>query len=92
MTEQHSLSEAIQRIQTMETCFVTLQTAIKENPTSVWEDSVLTHLLQRLTHYYESGQWLQDYELDEKGLLPPSLKRGVLSQDAVYDLLEQISS
>jgi hypothetical protein len=29
------------------------------------------------------------YEADERGELPPDLKRGVLSQDALYDLLEE---
>ena len=46
--------------------------------------------LGELVHYYESGQWLRDYELDEQGLLPPDRKRGVLSQDGVYDLLENL--
>ena len=46
--------------------------------------------LGELVRYYESGQWLRDYELDEQGLLPPNLKRGVLSQDGVYDLLENL--
>lgn len=46
--------------------------------------------LGELVRYYESGQWLRDYELDEQGLLPPDLKRGVLSQDGVYDLLENL--
>lgn len=40
-----------------------------------------------LTEYYEGGQWLRDYELDEAGKLPPGLKRGVLSEDGLYDLL-----
>lgn len=40
-----------------------------------------------LKEYYENGQWLKDYELDEKGLLPKELKRGVLSQDGLYDLI-----
>ena len=40
-----------------------------------------------LEDYYSSGQWLEDYEADEQGLLPDDLKRGVLSQDALYDLL-----
>lgn len=40
-----------------------------------------------LDYYYTSGQWLEDYEADEQGLLPQDLKRGVLSQDALYDLL-----
>ena len=41
-----------------------------------------------LAAYYHSPQWLQDYEDDEAGRLPKALKRGVLSQDAVYDLLQ----
>lgn len=44
--------------------------------------------LALLEAYYSSGQWLQDYEADERGELPPDLKRGVLAQDALYDLLE----
>jgi len=35
----------------------------------------------------DSGQWLADYELDEAGGLPPDLKRGVLSEDGLYNLL-----
>lgn len=40
-----------------------------------------------LVAYYESGQWLQDYEADERGELPRDLKRGVLSQDGLWELL-----
>lgn len=40
-----------------------------------------------LAAYMSSGDWLRDYEADEAGLLPRDLKRGVLSQDALYDLL-----
>ena len=41
-----------------------------------------------LNAYCTSGEWQEDYEADERGELPPDLKRGVLSQDALYDLLE----
>jgi hypothetical protein len=41
-----------------------------------------------LDAYYTSGEWREDYEADERGELPPDLKRGVLSQVALYDLLE----
>ena len=44
--------------------------------------------LSLLETYYTSGQWREDYEADERGELPPDLKRGVLSQDGLYDLLE----
>lgn len=43
--------------------------------------------LEALIRYYESPQWPADYDADNAGLLPPDLKRGVLSQDTVYDLL-----
>ena len=42
----------------------------------------------RLEDYYGSSKWIEDYEADERGELPPDLKRGVLAQDALYDLLE----
>lgn len=74
------INEAIARIRRMEQCFDAVQ-----------EDAERGDQLQLLIRYYESGQWLHDYELDEQGLLPPDLKRGVLAQDAVYDLLEQIA-
>ena len=45
-----------------------------------------------LDEYYTSGEWREDYEADEAGLLPADLKRGVLSQDGVYDLLTEIGS
>lgn len=45
--------------------------------------------LRALNEYLSSGLWLEDYEADERGELPPDLKRGVLSQDALYDLLTE---
>ena len=47
--------------------------------------------LRLLDAYYTSGKWREDYEADERGELPPDLKRGILSQDALYDLLEHMS-
>ena len=90
--EQLMLQEAIMRIGQMEQCFDALQNAAGENLSAVFEEDALKALLSSLTQYYESGQWLRDYELDEKGLLPKNLKRGVLSQDAVYDFLERLKN
>ena len=44
---------------------------------------------QELTDYYFGGQWLADYQADERGELPADLKRGVLSEDGVWNLLTQ---
>ena len=45
--------------------------------------------LQKLSDYYGSKQWRKDFEADEQGLYPEDLKRGVLSEDGVYNLLER---
>ena len=43
--------------------------------------------LRLLETYYASGEWREDYEADERGELPYDMKRGILAQDALYDLL-----
>ena len=45
--------------------------------------------IQALSEYYEGSLWREDFEADEAGLLPPALKRGVLSEDGVYNLLSE---
>jgi len=72
----------------MERYFDALQSA---DAAAIKADASLKVQLRMLTRYYQGGQWLHDYELDEKGLLPRDLKRGVLSQDAVFDLLDEIN-
>ena len=42
-----------------------------------------------LSAYYESDLWMADYEADEAGELPADLKRGVLSEDGLYNLLAE---
>lgn len=42
-----------------------------------------------LSEYFEGPLWREDFEADEAGLLPQDLKRGVLSEDAVYDQLTE---
>lgn len=43
--------------------------------------------IAELEAYYTGPQWKRDDEDDSAGRLPKDLKRGVLSEDAVYDLL-----
>lgn len=40
-----------------------------------------------LNAYYGSDEWKQDFDDDEKGLLPSDLKRGVLSEDGLWNVL-----
>ena len=67
-----------------------LQTAWAHQGRLALADTAAGEWLRQLTEYVDSGQWLQDYQLDEAGALPRDLKRGVLSQDGLYDLLSEI--
>ncbi len=50
-------------------------------------DERLDELAGRLEAYYTGPLWMKDYRDDEAGLLPKDLKKGVLSEDGIYDLL-----
>ena len=45
--------------------------------------------LHALEEYYGSPIWKEDFAADEAGLLPDDLKRGVLTEDGIDDVLEQ---
>ena len=79
----------IDRVKRMECCFDALQSTLRKKTYSIGEEE-FESMRQNLIRYYESGQWQDDYMCDERGELPKELKRGVLSQDAVYDLLCEI--
>ncbi|SCX94353.1 Acetyltransferase (GNAT) domain-containing protein [Lachnospiraceae bacterium XBB2008] len=53
--------------------------------------ATLRTLISELEAYYASDVWKQDFADDEAGLLPADLKRGVLSEDGIYNLLEEYS-
>ena len=45
--------------------------------------------IKKLEAYYTSQQWKDDYAMDEAGSFPQKLKRGVLSQDGIWNVLER---
>lgn len=81
----------ILRIQEMEKIFATVIKTFHEGMFHPEEDAEHAKMLRTLTDYYESPLWLEDYAADENGELPADLIRGVLSQDALYDLLTDIA-
>ena len=82
--DQTQLDAAIGRIRKMELCFDALQ-AVSDRNTACFHA-----ILQSLLQYYESGKWMADFALDEQGLLPKDLKRGILSEDGFYNFLENL--
>lgn len=80
-------AETIARIEKMEQHFDLLCKKAEDDAGFLEKDEALKAVFDELIHYYTGGQWLKDFELDERGLLPADLKRGVLSEDGVYNLL-----
>ena len=81
--------EQIQRIQDMEQCLDASEKAIRELSEALTVFEEVQPQYRKLSDYYGSDQWMQDYEADETGELPKDLKRGVLSEDSVYDLITE---
>ncbi len=81
--------EQIERIREMEACLDASEKAIRELSEALSAFETVQPQYRRLSDYYGSDQWMQDYEDDEAGKLPRDLKRGVLSEDAVYDLVTE---
>lgn len=82
-------NERLQRIIKMERYFDELLEDNFKNPRLLCSSKIVHEKIDVLKEYYQSGLWLQDYECDERGELPENLKRGVLSQDALYDFFSE---
>ncbi len=83
----NNIKKAVNRISKMEKIFDELKTAVQS--TNDLDQDALQTALNMLSDYLSSGDWLHDYELDEQKLLPSDLKRGILAQDGLYELLNE---
>ena len=79
--------EQTDRIKQMELQFDRASQAMIELSTAIDKYIEAQDALSELKAYYASEDWLRDYADDEAGKLPKDLKRGVLSEDGVWNLL-----
>ena len=83
--------QQIKRIRQMERRFDRLCTAVKRLSLALDNYESLQEAAAEMNGYYGSEEWRQDFADDEAGLLPEGLKRGVLSEDGIWNLLSDIS-
>ena len=81
--EQH------ERIQIMENALDEVTEKISALRQAFADYTGIREKIIQLEQYYTSDLWVKDYEDDEAGKLPKDLKRGVLSQDAIDDMLNE---
>ena len=82
----------LQRIVAMEAAFDRTAAAVKNLMEALDAYETVRVDIDRLTDYLDSVAWRDDFEADEAGFVPGDLKRGVLSEDALYNLLGDIVS
>lgn len=79
--------EQIERIQKMEQLLDKAWVAISKECITSIEYEETQRAIDILSDYYGSDTWKQDFADDEAGLIPKDLKRGVLTEDAIWNLL-----
>lgn len=64
--------------------------SVVRNPESTQDEiEAVRPLLQELERYYTGPEWKADFDADAADALPQDLKRGVLSEDGIYNLIER---
>lgn len=86
-----SEDETVKRISEMELILDETTKRIKDVDESLQNLQDYQPEIERLEEYYSSKEWKEDLAKDEEGALPKGLRRGVLSEDGIYNVLEQWS-
>ena len=79
--------EQIERIKTMEQHLDRASQAVMKLSAALDDYAEVLTSIRELEKYYGSDDWKQDFADDEQGLLPQDLKRGVLSEDGIWNVL-----
>ena len=82
----------IARLRKLEDDFNLVREVIDTLQDAVEDYDAVQRRIKRLTEYQESGEWLKDFEADERGEFPKDMPRGVLSEDGLDNLLSDIAS
>ena len=82
------MDEQLQRIRKMERHLNRASAALKRLSSALDKYEEAKQDFAALSNYYGSNDWKQDFADDEAGRLPKNLKRGVLSEDGIWNLLE----
>ena len=84
--------QQIARIRRMERNLNTAVAAVKRLTAALDKWETVQDAIAALDEYYGSDLWRQDFADDEAGRLPADLKRGVLSEDGIWNLLTDARS
>ncbi|MBR0139778.1 MAG: DUF4298 domain-containing protein [Firmicutes bacterium] len=81
--------DQIERIKKMEKLMDGVGAAVSDMNRALDDFEGILDAVASLEAYYSGEDWMKDFEADEAGELPKDLKRGVLSEDGLFDLLDE---
>ncbi|MBP5278015.1 MAG: DUF4298 domain-containing protein [Prevotella sp.] len=80
MKQTERITQMEQRLDRLSVAVMDLSSALDKYESALEDRDILSQ-------YYGSKEWKKDFNDDEAGLLPNDLKRGVLSEDALWNVL-----
>ena len=92
-SQAEEISEApkqlqLERIEKYEAVLDEVLAFLAQEEHSAEEMAAIAEKTAALQAYYTSLTWRKDFHDEEDGLFPNTLKRGVLSEDGIYNALE----
>lgn len=84
-------NKLIARVRKMEEDFNMVREVMDDLESAVYNYEAVQRRIERLFSYMGGGQFLKDFEADERGELPKDMPRGVLSEDALDKLLVDVT-
>ena len=81
------MKDTVNRIKAMEKRMRRAEKVLKSMEYALDEWDMMNSDLKVLNKYLGSEDWKADLKADEEGMLPANLRRGVLSEDGIWNLL-----
>ena len=82
------IMEQIERIKKMEANLTDASQAIIELSVAIEKYAEVLPAVRDLNEYLGSEDWFSDRDADDAGELPADLSRGVLSEDGIWNVLD----
>lgn len=86
--EKHYIMRNVERVEQMESRLDRVIAAMQNMETALEQYESVRDDIRQLDAYLGSDEWKADLAADEQGQLPADLKRGVLSEDGIWNVLE----
>lgn len=81
------MNDRVKNIVEMEERLDKIQAAVDEAQAAIDKLKSLSDEMELLRNYYIDGEWTDDFDAHNEGKIAQDIKCGVLSEDAVYNLL-----